>query len=85
MENWSVNTDFRRNEGFQGETANSIATIVNYFYFSKIKTTQVSKRKSSQKKNYSKKYSLPKKTNQVIYSSKSISLLYTTGHKLHCP
>ena len=55
MENWSVNTDFRRNEGFQGETANSIATIVNYFYFSKIKTTQVSKRKSSQKKKLLKK------------------------------
>ena len=28
MENWSVNADFRRNEGFQGETSNSSATVV---------------------------------------------------------
>ena len=33
------------------------------------------------KKNYSKKYLLPKKNTQVIYSSKSISLLYTTGNR----
>ena len=34
-------TDFRRIEGFQGETSNLSATIVNYLYFSKVKTTQV--------------------------------------------
>ena len=69
--------DFRCNEGFQVRLT---------LYFSKIKTTQVELlyTKSTQvnvkvaKKNYSKKYSLPKKTTQVIYSSKSISLLYTT-------
>ena len=41
MENRSVNTDSKRNEEFQGEASNSSATIVNYLYFSKIKTTQV--------------------------------------------
>ena len=30
MNNWSVNTDFRRNNELQGETSNSSATIVNY-------------------------------------------------------
>ena len=69
----SVNTHFRRNEGFQGETSNSSATIVNRLCFSKIKTTQVVllcfipkvlKRKSSQKR-VLKKVLVTEKTTQV--------------------
>ena len=44
------------------------------------KSTQANVR-VAKKKNYSKKYSLPKKTTQVIYASKSVLLLYTT--KIH--
>ena len=41
MENWRVNTDFWLNKEFQDKSSNSSATIVNYLYFSKMKTTEV--------------------------------------------